>query len=1123
MKAMRQLVRSISLVTGLLIFMAPLCAHADPQPPALTIVSVKSIIGTGGTQIFLRANLSGFSPLSSGSVSVTWPGASKVTTFSTSELYYDQLGDGSYYRHLEAMPNPVPNGDFIFRVNNSLGSNEQTVTFAFNQVPIVSNASMSPADLAFTGTNTPTFTWSPVTIPGKETYYRVEIWDWQKNYPVYLSNNFTSTANPVTFAMPSGSLTADLHYQWRVVASDGQDILVEQNRSQSNFQGFYTGTQSTPQFAWSTFRSSNSGSGLQLQYGGQFKGAFPSQVTFCNAYSPANGIDYDFQSGDLLSEASGAYYWKSVSAANPQNDSVELTIETALGSDTDTRTFTFALVPIVDVNSIRVEGENIGNNAYVDTLTPTFSWSPVTIPGKTTYYRAQIFDWNGRILLYSTPRQTDASFTVPANVLKPESSYRLSIRPTDGGGSNPESNQSASNLYYFTTVNGELPGTISGYVRQIDGTTPIGGAKVEALGPAYQQTTAASDGSYSLKLAPGSYRLRVSAPGYAREYYNNVTPSSEATLVVVASDSAQIINFDLNEGGSISGRILQSDGTTPVSGAQVFVRPSLYFFDDGFNTTTAADGSYVVTGLALGQYKVRAEANGYAKLRYYSNVYGWNNASSVSVSPPQNTPNIDIRLDLAGVIQGFIRAADGTNPIQVGVIADPSAGAFEGIGTTSSASDGSYRIDGLPPNSYSVRIGDNYIPGWYAGEFYNAKQSWDTADRVSVAAGATVSGINFTLDEGGALTGTVYDAVTLQPISGVQLTPFMVSSGQMITPFPVTSANGSYRINLLPASYKIYANSGGAYINEWYGGVQNINAAAAVTVNLKQIKSGIDIFLDRPGSISGTVYEENGTTPIAGASVFAFPVDAGIIGNGKNTGTDGTYIINGLMPGNYAVFVTATGRVSASRPAAVVGTENTPNINFSLETYPYPVVIVGQGVVGSTGGSVIVTDLNSPIARSGIIVPGGALGQNTVVTVGEVQNTPPFIVGTGSIGNAIHFGPEGQAFISAVTLQLPYTDEALHAAGLAGANELDVYTLNTDTSEWQLVSDPVEVDEANKIILVHVYHFSIYRLGYDIPPCFGQSDSDADVDGSDLHAYIIGGSFGSIADFAISFGRTNCP
>jgi hypothetical protein len=40
---------------------------------------------------------------------------------------------------------------------------------------------------------------------------------------------------------------------------------------------------------------------------------------------------------------------------------------------------------------------------------------------------------------------------------------------------------------------------------------------------------------------------------------------------------------------------------------------------------------------------------------------------------------------------------------------------------------------------------------------------------------------------------------------------------------------------------------------------------------------------------------------------------------------------------------------------------NTPNINFSLETYPYTVVIVGQGVVGSSGGTVNVTDPNGPM------------------------------------------------------------------------------------------------------------------------------------------------------------------
>ena len=1109
---------TLSLVIGL-----ATSSNADPPQPAFTSVGVKSIVSTSGTQLFFRAQLSGFSPLSSGSVTVTWPGGSKVTTFSASELYYDQLGDGSYYRHSESMPNPLPNGDFVFRVSNSLGSDQETFTFTNNPVPVVSNASMTPANVTFTGTTTPAFTWSPVTISGKTTYYCVEIYDKQQNYAVYMSNRFSSVDPTVSFTVPSGKLLADVHYQWRVAACDDQNGLLEQNRSNSNFNNFYTGIQSVPEFAWTTFRSSNSSTGLQLQYGGQFKGTFPYQVTLCNSSSPANGINYNFQSGDILSETSGAYYWKSVTATNPQNDTVSLTIQTDQGSDTDTRAFTYTLVPIVDVSSIRVSGENLGNNAYIDSLTPTFSWSPVTIPGKTTYYRAQISDWIGRIMLYSTPRQTDASFTVPANVLQPESSYRLVIRPTDGGGANSEGNQSISNVYYFTTVNGEGPGTISGYVRQINGVTAIGGATVEALGTVNQQTTTASDGSYMLNLAAGNYRLRVSAPGYAREYYNNVTPSSEATLITVASESAQTINFDLNEGGSISGRLLQSDGVTPVPGAQVSVRPSLYFFDDGFYATTGPDGSYTVIGLALGQYKVRAEGSGYAKLRYYNNVYGWNNAALVSVTPPQNTPNIDIRLDPAGVIQGFVRAGDGITPIQVGIIVDPPAGAFEGIGATSSATDGNFRIEGLPPSNYTVRIGDNSIPGWYAGEFYNSKQTWPTADWVAVAAGATVSGINFTLDEGGAVTGTVYDAATFQPISGIQLGAFQAANGLLTTPLPVTGANGTFRINLLPGSYKIRATSGGSYISEWFGGVQNINAATAVTVNFKQITSGIDIYLDRPGSISGTVFEENDTTPISGASVFAFPVDAGILGNGKNTGPDGTYTINGLMPGNYAVFVTATGHVSASRPATVAGTANTPNINFSLETYPYTVNIIGQGVVGTAGGTVGVTDPNSPIAKAGVVVTANALGENSVITIGQVNDAPPLPPGTGALGSVIHFGPEGLTFSTAVTLKIPYTDQDLAAAGVTDPLDLDVYTFNTAANEWQIVEDQIDVDEVNKLILVYVNHFSIYRLGYNLPLCFGQLDADTDVDGSDLWDYIADGSFADIGSFAASFGRTNCP
>ena len=52
---------------------------------------------------------------------------------------------------------------------------------------------------------------------------------------------------------------------------------------------------------------------------------------------------------------------------------------------------------------------------------------------------------------------------------------------------------------------------------------------------------------------------------------------------------------------------------------------------------------------------------------------------------------------------------------------------------------------------------------------------------------------------------------------------------------------------------------------------------------------------------------------------------------------------------------------------------------------------------------------------------------------------------------------------------------------------------------------------------------AVYVYAISADPCVGDRDGDGDVDGSDLWAYIDGGSYPDIADFAKSFGRTNCP
>lgn len=657
------------------------------------------------------------------------------------------------------------------------------------------------------------------------------------------------------------------------------------------------------------------------------------------------------------------------------------------------------------------------------------------------------------------------------------------------------------------------PGVVQGHVYQADGKTPIGGATVEAQGvsegtPDLSPTSTNPDGSYLLSLpTEGSYTLRAVAPGYARVYYNNVTPSRQATVVNVTAGSSITINFNLTEGGAIAGHIYQSDGVTPIVNAKIFVAPALYLYlDDGFDTRSSSDGSYVVDGLALGQYKVHVIADGFA-LKFYEQSFTWDTAKNVNVIPPNTTSGIDVKLDLEALITGYVLAADGITPIQgVGVEAD---GDTLGLGRSGgSNANGSYTIRGLQPDSYTVRISDQSLPGWYTGEFYNSKYTWGTADRVPVAPGQNVMGINFTLDEGGAIVGRIFDKATNQPISGIQVGVTLLN-GDGVTPLPVTDFNGNYRINLRPGSYKIQASFTPGYIPQWYQEAFDFNSATPVAVNFKQETSGIDLYLSRPASISGHVYEANGVTPLANANVFAFPVNSQLTGSGANSQPDGSYKIQGLVTGDYVVQVTVTGHVSKNTEVKGVTAPNeTPNINFSLETYPYTVKIVGQGIVGTQGGSVNVSDTSSPLLNAGVDVPAGALSANTVIDIGEVD-APAFPPTLASIGSPVHFGPEGLQFAQPVTVKIPYKQADLDRAGVTDPNDLNVYTLNTTTSppQWELVVGPKTVDTVNHLIMIAVTHFSIYQLG--IPAVVvipGDLNGDGRVDCNDLG--IVKASFG---------------
>ena len=192
----------------------------------------------------------------------------------------------------------------------------------------------------------------------------------------------------------------------------------------------------------------------------------------------------------------------------------------------------------------------------------------------------------------------------------------------------------------FTTPGG----IISGHVFRADGITPVKDASVTASHLNVSLTTeTSSEGSYSIFVPSGSYQVVASASGYITEYYDGVYHQNASKLVTVSAlETTPDIDFTLEIGGSISGHIFRFDSITPLVNAYVVAESPGFFY--GHGSFTDADGSYRLTGLPTGNYEVTASTPGF-NTGYYNITNIANHFSWVSIVAPQDTPDINIKLD----------------------------------------------------------------------------------------------------------------------------------------------------------------------------------------------------------------------------------------------------------------------------------------------------------------------------------------------------------------------------------------------------------------------------------------------------------------------------------------------
>jgi protocatechuate 3,4-dioxygenase beta subunit len=445
------------------------------------------------------------------------------------------------------------------------------------------------------------------------------------------------------------------------------------------------------------------------------------------------------------------------------------------------------------------------------------------------------------------------------------------------------------------------------------------------------------EGRYRLSnVPPGRYQIMPFAPVYIVQGMNDFPPGKPLNLA--AGEEVSDIDFRLERGGVITGRVTDADGN-PIIAEMVnisstdkdrpFQRRGPF---DPRDISTDDRGVYRLYGLPAGRYRVSvgqpeergAVSYGRRKLyqqTFYPDATEEAQARIVEVTAGGEATDVDITLGRALKTyraSGLFVSAETGEPVpnvsfSTGVI-DPRGrrmGSF-GVGARTNAR-GEFQTEGLTPGRYVV-----FADSQENSDSYSEAAPFEVTD-------ADVKGLVVRLRRGASVSGVVTiegvsdRATAARLVGGVRLYGFVEARGELMVPNyqrPITvGADGSFRFTgLRPGKFRIN-----------YAGETKGLAVSRIEQSGANVSSGIDIVQGAQvagvrvvlvygiGVVRGQINFTNGTLP-AGARVFVSARRAGA-GNEDQSGrtvladTRGRFVIEGLAPGEYEVLA----RVSTDR------------------------------------------------------------------------------------------------------------------------------------------------------------------------------------------------------------------
>ena len=462
----------------------------------------------------------------------------------------------------------------------------------------------------------------------------------------------------------------------------------------------------------------------------------------------------------------------------------------------------------------------------------------------------------------------------------------------------------------------ERSGQISGTVTGPNGSTPLPNIDVAAYseqGDWLDATMTDENGRYLLSgFTSGNYHLFFNSidDSYLDEYYDDAPSLYEAALVGVnVGEVTTNINASLDRAGYITGRVTQTDGSSPLTSIAV----NVFRWSDGYwswhnSALTDIDGYYQVMGLDTYTYRVSfSDWNGYYLPEFYDDQPDIDSATDIFVTAGQVTADINASLQLGGHITGEVTKVDGTTPlpnISVAVYQQHGDDWWAWIGSARTDYAGGYVLPGLATGTYRVRFSDDTRN--YLGEYYDDATRLDEATDVFVTAETVTSGINASLAKSGRISGITRGGVDGNtPLSDVNISAYQYNGewwewmGDA-----VSQEDGTYTVvGLRTGMYLLgFTDWSGEHLLEYYDDKPDLLYADEVAVVTGIETVGINASLTMAGRITGTVTGPNGNRlPYIGVTVYKRESWGLAYTNGGATDWKGRYDVGGLETGQYVV------------------------------------------------------------------------------------------------------------------------------------------------------------------------------------------------------------------------------